>query len=183
MPYAADGQISHGPLEGGIAITEAQYAEALAGMLAGEHVQVIGGALVVGPLPEVEPEPDPEPTMEQRRQRLTVANNAGYEAAIGELTADYPPSEIATWERQRAEAIAWEADPQAPTPWIDTAAFARQLDREVYLARTVAKVHAFAAASAYLTGRRQFIDDAIRAAETADDLADVQIDYTLPGAP
>lgn len=183
MPYAADGQISHEPLAEGIEVTEQQYAAALAGMLAGEHVQVIEGVMVVGPLPEVEPEPDPEPTMEQRRQRLTVANNAGYEAAIGELTADYPPSEIATWERQRAEALAWEADTQAATPWIDTAAFARQLDREVYLARTVAKVHAFAQASAYLTGRRQFIDDTIRAAETVEQLASITIDYTLPGAP
>lgn len=109
-------------------------------------------------------------------------NNAQYEAAISLMTSDYPASEIATWERQRAEAVAWGADSTAQTPWIDIAASARGLDRDKYLARTLAKVNAFAVASACLTGRRQGIDDQIRAATTAEELAAVVIDYTLPGA-
>lgn len=113
---------------------------------------------------------------------LIAANNAQYSAAIDQLTSDYPPAEIATWERQRAEAVAWGADPAASTPWIDIAAAARGLDRDEYLARTLAKVTAFAGASAYLTGRRQGIDDQIRAATTAEELAAIVIDYTLPGA-
>lgn len=112
--------------------------------------------------------------------QLIAANNTAYEQAIGQLTADYPASEIATWERQRAEVLAWADDPLAPTPWIDTAAAVRGLGRDEYLARTLAKVHAFARASAYLTGRRQGIDDAIRAATTAEELAAVSIDYALP---
>lgn len=116
------------------------------------------------------------------RPRFAAANNAKYEAAISSLTSDYPASEIATWERQRAEAVAWDADPTAATPWIDMAAMARGLDRDTYLARTSSKVTAFAAVSAYLTGRRQGIDDQIRAAATAEQLAAVVIDYSLPGA-
>lgn len=115
------------------------------------------------------------------RPNLSATNNMQYEAAISRLTSDYPASEIATWERQRAEAVAWDADLTAATPWIDMAAMARGLDRDTYLARTLAKVTAFAAVSAYFTGRRQGIDDQIRAAATAEQLAAVVIDYSLPG--
>ena len=116
------------------------------------------------------------------RAALVATNNAQYDAAISLMTSDYPAAEISTWERQRAEVIAWSADSTAPTPWIDIAASARGLDREEYLSRTLSKVNAFAMASAYLTGRRQGIDDQIRAATTADQLAAIVIDYTLPGA-
>jgi len=116
-----------------------------------------------------------------QRDELIGQNNAAYEQAIASLTADYPAAEIQTWERQRAEVIAWEADPTAPTPWIDLAASARGLDRGKYLGRTLAKVHAFARASAWLTGRRQGIDDAIRAATTVEALQAIVVDYTLPG--
>ena len=60
MPYAAEGRISQDPIPDGIEITEQQYQQGLAGMLAGEHIQIVGGELVVGPLPEPEPEPEPE---------------------------------------------------------------------------------------------------------------------------
>lgn len=116
------------------------------------------------------------------RADLTADNNTQYDAAISLMTCDYPAAEITTWERQRAEAVAWGADSTAPTPWIDIAATARGLDRDEYLERTLAKVNAFAMVSAYLTGRRQGIDDRIRAATTAEELAAVVIDYTLPGA-
>ncbi|VVP90043.1 hypothetical protein PS918_03144 [Pseudomonas fluorescens] len=124
----------------------------------------------------------PDIELDVRRADLTADNNAQYDTAISLMTCDYPAAEITTWERQRAEAVAWGADSTAPTPWIDIAATARGLDRDEYLARTLAKVNAFAMASAYLTGRRQGIDDQIRAATTAEELAAVVIDYTLPGA-
>lgn len=122
------------------------------------------------------------PTVEARKADLAQLNNDQYSASIDHLTSDYPAAEIATWERQRAEAVAWGDNSDAATPWIDIAATARGLDRDEYLARTLAKVNAFAMASAYLTGRRQGIDDQIRAATTAEELAAVVIDYTLTGA-
>lgn len=116
------------------------------------------------------------------RATLVKENNAKYEAAIGKMTSEYPATEITTWERQRAEAVAWGNDPATPTPWIDIAASARGLDRDEYLTRTLAKVNAFAMVSAYLTGRRQGIDDQIKAATTSEQLESITIDYTLPGA-
>lgn len=40
MPYAADGQIAQNPIEGGIEITEQQYAEAIEGMTEGKFLVV-----------------------------------------------------------------------------------------------------------------------------------------------
>lgn len=61
MPYAADGRLSYDPIPNGIVITEQQYQQGLTGMLAGEHVQIVDGQFVVGPMPEPEPLPEPEP--------------------------------------------------------------------------------------------------------------------------
>lgn len=119
--------------------------------------------------------------LDKARAAATAANNSAYESAIALMTADYPPAEIQTWERQRAEALAWAEDPAADTPWINLAAMARGLDRDEYLSRTLAKVGAFAQASAWLTGRRQGIDDAISAASSAAEVQAVVIDYSLPG--
>lgn len=103
-------------------------------------------------------------------------NNAAYESAIAALTADYPPSEIATWERQRAEAMAWHLDDTSPTPWIDIAAQARGIPRADYLARTYAKATQFAQVSAYLTGLRQRYETEIKAAA---DPSSVLLEYSL----
>lgn len=58
MPYAIDNQISTEPIAGGVEITDAQYHEALAGMLEGRVVSIDGGFKVDFP-PKPEPEPDP----------------------------------------------------------------------------------------------------------------------------
>lgn len=104
-------------------------------------------------------------------------NNSAYESAIDALTAGYPPSEIATWERQRAEVMAWHLDDTSPTPWIDIAAQARGIPREDFLSRTYAKSAQFAQVSAYLTGLRQRYETEIKAAA---DPAAVITDYSLP---
>lgn len=106
-------------------------------------------------------------------------NNAGYEAAITKMTAAYPPSEIATWERQRSEVMAWSLDSTTSTPWIDAAATARGINRELYLNKTLEKSNQFAAASAYLTGLRQRYETQVHAASLAV-LPTMQFSYELP---
>lgn len=77
MPYAANGEINQAPIEGGIEITEAQYQEALAGILQGWIVSIDGGFSVTEPEPDPEPEPEPEPTPEEalamERARMVVS--------------------------------------------------------------------------------------------------------------
>ncbi|MBN7822402.1 hypothetical protein [Bowmanella yangjiangensis] len=175
MPYAAEGRIGQDPIPGGIAITDEQYQQALAGQLDGLHVQIIDGVFFVGPKPEPEPEPDPEPTPEQLLAQRLLASNSQYEQATAALTADYPQLEKDTWPTQDAESSAWLLDPLgASTPWIDRAAAVRGLDREEYLRRTLVKARQFVIMSAWLTGRRQGYEDAIK------DGSDPVLDYQLP---
>lgn len=174
MPYAAEGRLSHDPIEGGIEITEQQYQQGLAGMQAGEHVQIVGGAFFVGPLPVVEPEPEPGPTPDEIKAQRLALNNGAYEAATGALTADYPQLEKDTWPTQDAESRAWLDNPAAPTPWIDRAAAVRGIERDEYLRRTLLKARQFVIMSAWLTGRRQGYEDAIRAG------GNPELDYLLP---
>lgn len=175
MPYAADGRIGQDPIPGGIAITDEQYQQALAGMRDGLHVQIIGGAFFVGPLPVVEPEPEPEPTPDEIKAQRLALNNSTYETATLALTANYPQLEKDTWPTQDAESRAWLDDPvAAATPWIDRAAAVRGIERDEYLRRTLLKARQFVIMSAWLTGRRQGYEDAIRAG------GNPELDYQLP---
>ena len=61
MPYAVNGRISQAPIEGGIEISEAQYAEALTGILAGKIVTVDAGFALEDPPPPEAPEPEAPP--------------------------------------------------------------------------------------------------------------------------
>ena len=75
MPYAANNKLSTSPIEGGIEITQAEYAAALQGLLDGKRVSVAGGTLSVAFPPEPEPEPEPEPTPEEARAAQIAAIN------------------------------------------------------------------------------------------------------------
>lgn len=174
MPYAAEGRLSHDPIDGGIEITEQQYQQGLAGMLAGEHVQIVDGQFVVGPQPEPEPEPEPEPTPAEIEALRLALNNGAYETATRALTANYPQLEKDTWPTQDAESRAWLDDPAASTPWIDRAAAVRGIGRDEYLRRTLLKARQFVIMSAWLTGRRQGYEDAIKAG------GNPELDYQLP---
>ena len=118
--------------------------------------------------------------LDTKKAAAIQLNNQAYQNAIRFMTQEYPEAEIATWERQREEVLAWELNKNASTPWIDIAAMARGLGRIDYLERTLAKVNKFAIISAYLTGRRQGIDDAIKRAINESELTNVQVDYSLP---
>lgn len=86
MPYAADDQISHDPIPGGIEITGDQYAAALAGMLEGKVVSIQGGFRI-----DLPPKPDPEPetpsaprtifSVREFRQRFSLDEQMAIRAA------------------------------------------------------------------------------------------------------
>ena len=72
MPYATNGRVSHELIEGGIQISDQQYADAVAGIVAGKSVSIEGGFHLVGAsLPGSPPSP---PTAEdigvERDRRL-----------------------------------------------------------------------------------------------------------------
>lgn len=58
MPYAAEGSVSTDPIDGGIEITDEQYAEAINAVISGKLIKVENGQMVIAdPLPGDETDP------------------------------------------------------------------------------------------------------------------------------
>lgn len=127
------------------------------------------------------PEPEPEPLESIKSRKLAEINDA-YQQAIATLTPTYPDDERLTFDKQEQEARAWLADSSTPTPFVDALAAGRQMDKAELVSRIIAKADAFALASGSLTGQRQRYEDMLDVAETADAVADIVPQYSLPGA-
>lgn len=112
--------------------------------------------------------------------KLNEINDA-YQVAIATLTPTYPDDERLTFDKQEQEARAWLADNSTSTPFIDALAAGRQMDKAELVSRIIAKADAFALASGSLTGQRQRYEDILDVAETAEDVAAIVPQYSLPG--
>lgn len=124
--------------------------------------------------------PEPEP-LEDVKSRKLAEINAAYQFAIATLTPTYPDDERLTFDKQEQEARAWLADNSTSTPFIDALAAGRQMDKAELVSRIIAKADAFALASGSLTGQRQRYEDLLDVAETAEDVAAIVPQYSLPG--
>lgn len=80
MPYAANDKLSTSPIEGGIEITQTEYAEALSAILEGQRLSIEGRqmALSFPPSPEAEPEPQPDPKLEDLLAQARAARASAY---------------------------------------------------------------------------------------------------------
>lgn len=87
--------------------------------------------------------------------------NRACEAELSQLKAGYPEGEVQSWERQFAEAAAYQANSAAPTPTLDGIATARGITRDDLVGRVLVKSELFAIASGQIIGRRQMLEDAI----------------------
>jgi hypothetical protein len=105
----------------------------------------------------------PPPSAAERISAAHARINAAYEKAVKELTAGYPDREIASWDKQEAEARALYADTSAVTPWIDGAAAARGMPRLNLAILIISNANALLPFHGALTGKRQKLRDAIDA--------------------
>lgn len=117
--------------------------------------------------------PAPEPTLEEAQAAQLSQINRDFEAAAQALTAGYPEAERLTWPIQQAEALAWAADNNAATPYLDGLATARGITPAEMRQLTLDQVQAFMAASQQLVGTRQRLRDEINAAETVQDVQSI----------
>lgn len=112
--------------------------------------------------------------------------NAAYTQAVSEITAGYPSEEINSWPKQEAEARAYLADPDAPTPFIDGMLSERPIPtpedaapewtpKGDLVTRIMAKVAAFEVAVGTLTGRRHALEDQIEAIPDEVDAVDTDL--------
>ena len=134
----------------------------------------------LGPLPDGAMLDRPEKPFSQLKIEKLNEINALYQQAIATLTPTYPDDERLTFDKQEQEARSWLVDNSTSTPFIDALAAGRQMDKAELVNRIIAKADAFAIASGLLTGQRQRYEDLLKDAKTAEDVAVIVPEYSLP---
>ncbi len=105
--------------------------------------------------------------------------NARCDVAMSKLTADYPDTERLTFDQQKAEAEAYEADESAPCPMLRALAQNRGITMADLCARVKAKAALFASVTGALMGQRQHMEDLLDACKTPAEVAAIQVVYTI----
>ena len=130
---------------------------------------------------EEEPYVPPVPTLEEAKAAKLAEINAVADKAIATLTATYPDREIATFDKQEAEARAYAADPTAATPLLSALSQARGMELPELVRRVIAKADAFAVVCGSIIGQRQALEDRLDACETLEDVEALTVAITMPG--
>lgn len=97
MPYAINGTISQDQIDGGIEITQEQYAHALEGMLWGKLVSIDSGFAVIDRPEPVEPElPEPNPipqSISKAQGQAQLAIEGKHQAVLDYIAAIPDPTQ------------------------------------------------------------------------------------------
>lgn len=117
----------------------------------------------------------PVPTLEEAKAAKLAEINTAANKTLAALTTTYPDREISTFDKQEAEARAYMADPAAPTPLLSALAKARDIDMDELVKRVIAKADAFAAASGYIIGQRQALEDQLDACRTVKEVQNILV--------
>ena len=130
---------------------------------------------------EEQPYVPPVPTLEQTKAAKLSEINKAADAAIATLTVTYPDRELATFDKQEAEARAYAADATASTPLLSALAQARGISLPELVERVLAKADAFTSASGYIIGQRQALEDRLDACTTMEEVQGIVVDIVMPG--
>jgi len=106
------------------------------------------------------------------RARIVIQS----QAFMQQIESQYPSFERATWSTQKSEVEAWGADSSSLTPLIDNIAIAREMDRVVLLNRTLMKVSSYNIQAAYLSGKRQKLEDIIDESSDLDFISSINFE-------
>ena len=124
---------------------------------------------------EEQPYVPPVPTFkEAKAAKLSEINKAADKIMVA-LISTYPDREISTFDKQEAEARAYMADPTAPTPLLSALAKARGISMDELVKRVIAKADAFAAASGYIIGQRQALEDQLDTCKTLEEVQSIVV--------
>jgi len=107
------------------------------------------------------------PLAEQKKAKIKALQEK-YQAEYDAYLAQYPKSEIATFEDKKKEAIAYNLDNTTPTPIIDSilAGYGSNITKDDYVASILAKVNYLAQREGAMVAKR----DAIKACTTQAEL-------------
>ena len=117
----------------------------------------------------------PVPTLEEAKAAKLAEINTAANKTMAALTTTYPDHEISTFDKQEAEARAYMADPEAPTPLLSALAKARGIDMDELVKRVIAKAGVFAVASGYVIGQRQALEDQLDACRTVKEVQNILV--------
>ena len=124
----------------------------------------------------------PEPTFDEVQAVKLSEINAAADKAIASLTATYPDREIASFDKQEAEARAYATDPAtALTPLLSALAEARGIDLPDLVRRVIAKADAFAVASGSIIGQRQALEDRLDICATVEEVRAITVNIAMLG--
>lgn len=102
--------------------------------------------------------------------------DATFSAELGAITAGYSEDEIKSWDKQEAEAIAFTADPAAPTPLLSAMVAVRGDTVAALASKIVANSVAYTAAYGAFLGKKHAREMALSAVDldAADAVAQVE---------
>lgn len=149
-----------------VEITPEQHTVLLQGQSEGRKItgDENGYPVLINPVP---------PSIDDLKAAKFNAINADFAAAASALTEGYPEAERLTWPVQQQEAMAWAADSNAPTPYLDGLAAARGVTPEEMREKTLEQTQLFMATSQQLVGTRQRLRDLVHDAQTPEALDDI----------
>ena len=129
--------------------------------------------------------PDPQAALTAAKAAKLHAAATAAQAFIETVAGldGVPQFERDSWASQAAEAQAWAADHDAPTPILAGIAQARGVPLVDLRAKALAKSNAYTALTASVAGQRQALEDQIRAAADLAALDTIAIHYKPPMMP
>jgi hypothetical protein len=130
-------------------------------------------------LPEfliVPPRPEPvqyTPDLNQVKADAQVELVTLFEQKANAIAGHYPWFERDTWQDQEREALAYQADPNAPTPLLTGIATQRGITVAELAQRVIANAAAWRSVAPDLCGQRQAAADQINDATTAEQVQQI----------
>lgn len=121
------------------------------------------------------------PSLDEVKAVRILAATAACDAVLAPLGKEYGAYEMATWDQQYSEALAYKANPTADVPLLASMCVARGVSIAALADRVVANRNAWVALTGNVIGQRQRIVDQISAAETVEAVMAVDMTITLPG--
>ena len=120
-------------------------------------------------------EAPPEPIADVAMKAMARVN-AGYTQSMAMILVEYPDAETLSFDKQEREARTWSewqeiGGTEPATPYLDAMLVERPIGKAELVARIITKADAFVAAHGNATGRRQRLEDDIKAARQAEDRA------------
>ena len=140
--------------------------------LSGEYAAVHAYALEHPDEVTVEPEPDP-PTLEELREAKRREIWGAGDAILAAVKRNYTQAEIESWSKQEqgAKDLAAGVTDSEAAQFVAGIATLRGIPVETLRDKILANVVAYGQLCTAVIGTQQRLDDLIKAAETADDLA------------